>query len=422
MKTLASSALDQVPAMLGGPAIRKEPFAEWPVPSPWMLDSLKQVWESGEWGVGAPIIDEFEQRFAEYIGVGYSGSCVNGTEAITVALRAAGVGQGDEVITSPYTFIGTITPIMAMGAIPRFVDIDDSNYLMDVGQLEAAINEHTKAVIPVHIAGCPVDMEKVCAIAKKHNLAVVEDCAQAHGAEWKGKKVGAWGHAGTFSFQTSKNMSSGEGGAVTTDDAKLADGIFAAKNCGRVRGGVWYGHEKFGSNLRLSAWQAALLIGQIDTLDAENAHRHESALYLESLLAEVDGIEALAINPREVTCHAHHLVLFHYNPERFEGLTRDQFTTACQAEGIPLGNGYVPIYQQGSVREFADWPYIKPILASRGIDYAKVKYPVAERISEREGMWVHMNVLMGAKEELDSFAEAFLKIQRHAGELVKKLR
>lgn len=408
------------PAILGGDPVRRAPFPEWPDPKPWMLEALREVWESREWGVGAPIIDTFEEKWAEYIGVGYSGSCVNGTEAILVALRAAGVNQGDEVITSPYTFIGTITPIMSMGAVPKFVDISDSNYLMDLDLLEAAITEHTRAIIPVHIAGCPLDMERVRAIAQKHNLRVIEDCAQAHGAEWKGKKVGAWGDAGTFSFQTSKNMSSGEGGTVTTHDPQVADGIFAAKNCGRTRDGVWYGHSRFGSNLRLSAWQAALLVGQIDTLDEENALRHKNALYLDSILRDMDGVEPLAVEVEGVTRHAHHLVLFRYDSSKFEGLSRDQFTRAAQAEGIPIGNGYVPIYRQGCVREYASWPFIAPLLKARGIDYSKVSCPVAERISDQQGFWVHMNVLMGSSGELDSFAEAFRKIQRHAGEIKRR--
>lgn len=416
-----TNAVQQQPAILGGSPLRTQPFAEWPEPKPWMLDALKTVWESREWGVGAPIIDEFEKRFAEYIGVRYSGSCVNGTEAITVALRATGVQQGDEVITSPYTFIGTITPIMALGAIPKFVDISPENYLIDVDLIEAAVTEHTRAIIPVHIAGCPVDMERVGALANKHNLIVIEDCAQAHGAAWKGKKVGAWGNAGTFSFQTSKNMSSGEGGTVTTNDPETANGIFAAKNCGRVPGGVWYGHERFGTNLRLSAWQAALLIGQIDELDAENDRRHANAIYLASLLQEVEGIEAVAVNPEGVTSHAHHLVLFRYHPEAFEGLSRDHFTKACNAEGVPIGNGYVPIYKQGSVSEFASWPYIAPVLKSRGIDYSKVVCPVAERVSGQEGMWVHMGVLMGSREDMESIVETFLKIQHHAGEIRTRL-
>ncbi len=417
----SSSAIQKQPAILGGPPLRTRPFAEWPIPKPWMMEALRKVWESREWGVGAPIINEFEKRFAEYIGVQYSGSCVNGTEAITVALRATGVRQGDEVITSPYTFIGTITPIMAMGAIPKFADISPTNYLMDVDLIEAAITEHTRAIIPVHIAGCPMDMERVCAIAEKHKLIVIEDCAQAHGAAWKGKKVGAWGHTGTFSFQTSKNMSAGEGGSVTTNDPEIANRIFAAKNCGRVPGGVWYGHEHFGTNLRLSAWQAALLIGQIDELDAENAHRHANTLYLQSLLSDVEGIEAVAVNPEGVTSHAHHLVLFRYCPEAFAGLSRGQFTKACNEEGVPLSGGYVPIYKQGSVAEYATWPYIAPVLKSRGIDYSRMEYPVTERISNQEGMWIHMGVLMGPREDMETIAEVFLKIQHHAGEIRARL-
>ncbi|NUN96915.1 MAG: DegT/DnrJ/EryC1/StrS family aminotransferase [Candidatus Omnitrophica bacterium] len=421
MPTPVLHATQGSPAILGGEPVRKTPYPEWPDPKPWMLDALKEVWASREWGVGAPIIDTFEEKWAEYVGVRYSGSCVNGTEAITVALRAVGVKQGDEVLTSPYTFIGTITPIMSMGAVPKFVDISESDYLMDLDKLEAAITERTRAIIPVHIAGCMVDMERVCAIAEKHNLKVIEDCAQAPGAEWKGRKAGAWGHAGTFSFQTSKNMSSGEGGSVTTDDPEIADGVFAAKNCGRTREGVWYGHSRFGSNLRLSAWQAALLLGQIDTLDEENSLRHKNALYLESILRGIEGVEAIAVDVEGVTRHAHHLVLFRYDSSKFEGLTRDQFTKAAQAEGIPVGNGYVPIYTQGCVREYASWPFIAPLLKARGIDYSKVSCPVTERVSRHEGFWTHMNVLMGGASELDSFAEAFRKIQHHAGDLKRRI-
>ncbi|MCA9440473.1 MAG: aminotransferase class I/II-fold pyridoxal phosphate-dependent enzyme, partial [Candidatus Omnitrophica bacterium] len=217
MSISTSSAIEQQPAILGGPKVRTEPYTEWPVAQPYMMDKIKEVMDSGEWGVGSPYIEEFEKAFAQFIGVEYCGSCVNGTEAITVALRAAGIQQGDEILTSPYTFIGTITPIMGMGCVPRFVDIHEDTFLMDPDKIEGEINEHTKAIIPVHIAGCPVNMDRILEIAKKHNLVVLEDCAQAHGAEWKGKRVGSIGDLGTFSFQTSKNMSSGEGGAVTTN-------------------------------------------------------------------------------------------------------------------------------------------------------------------------------------------------------------
>jgi dTDP-4-amino-4,6-dideoxygalactose transaminase len=417
MAQTATTAIDQKPAILGGPKVRKEPFAPWPVPQPWMEEALKKVLDSRKWGIDSPVVLEFEKAFAEFIGVAHCGSVVNGTEAITVALRAAGVQQGDEVLTSPYTFIGTITPIMGMGAVPRFVDISDENFLMDTELIEQEINEHTKAIIPVHIAGCPVNMERVNEIAKNHNLAVIEDSAQAHGAEWKGKKVGSWGDLATFSFQTSKNMSSGEGGAVTTHDDKLARGVFAAKNCGRVPEGKWYGHELYGTNLRLSGFQAAILLGQIGQVTGQNAHRHENALYLERTLGEVEGVTPIAIDPEGVTSHAHHLVLFRYDPEPFGGLTREQFLKAARAEGIPIDEGYVPIYSQGAVHEYSRWPFIAPLLKERGIDYSKMSFPVTERITGSEGMWIHQSVLMGPQSDMESIAEAFMKIQKHAGEI-----
>jgi dTDP-4-amino-4,6-dideoxygalactose transaminase len=420
MSLATSTAVNQKPAILGGPAVRTDPFSPWPVAKPWMTESLQKVLDSGEWGVGSPFVDEFEKAFASFVNVEYCGSCVNGTEAITVALRAAGIKQGDEVLTSPYTFIGTITPIMGLGAIPRFVDISDSTFLMDPDLIEAEINENTKAIVPVHIAGCPVNMDEVLEIAKKHDLIVLEDCAQAHGAEWKGKRVGSIGDLGTFSFQTSKNMSSGEGGAVTTNDTELYKGIFAAKNCGRVPDGVWYGHESYGTNLRLSAFQAVILKGQIADVDAENKRRHENALYLNNLLDEVDGIEAIAVDPEGVTSHAHHLILFRYDATKFAGLHRDKFVEACQAEGIPIDEGYVPIYSQGAVHKYAGWPYVKPVLESRGIDYGQMRCPVTERITREEGMWIHQALLLGPKSDMESIVEAFLKVQKHAAELAKE--
>ena len=419
MPLSTSQAIDQKPAILGGPKLRTEPYSRWPVAQPWMMEKLAEVMESGLWGVGSPFIAEFEKAFAEFVGVQYCGSCVNGTEAITVGLRAAGLMQGDEVLTSPYTFIGTITPVMGLGCVPRFVDIHEDTFLMDPDKVEAEINEHTKAIIPVHIAGCPVNMDRILEIAKKHNLVVLEDCAQAHGAEWKGKRVGSIGDLGTFSFQTSKNMSSGEGGAVTTNNLDLWHGIFAAKNCGRIPDGVWYGHELYGTNLRLSAIHAAILIGQICYVDEQNAKRHESALYLDSILAGVDGIEAIAVNPEGVTKHAHHLVLFRYDASKFEGLHRDHFIEACHAEGLHIDEGYVPIYSQGCVQKYSQWPFIKPLLAERGIDYRSLKLPVVERICGEEGMWIDKSLLLGPHSDMDSLVEGFLKIQKHAGEIKK---
>jgi dTDP-4-amino-4,6-dideoxygalactose transaminase len=217
-------------------------------------------------------------------------------------------------------------------------------------------------------------------------------------------------------------MSSGEGGAVTTNDTDLYKGVFAAKNCGRVPDGVWYGHEFYGTNLRLSAFPAAILKGQIADVDAENARRHESALYLRDLLAEVDGIEAIAVDPEGVTGHAHHLILFRYDASKFAGLHRNNFVKACKAEGIPIDEGYVPIYSQGAVHKYANWPFIKPVLEARGIDYGRMHFPVTERITREEGMWIHQALLLGPKADMESIVEAFLKIQKHAAELAKEMR
>ncbi|MBT4555547.1 MAG: DegT/DnrJ/EryC1/StrS family aminotransferase, partial [Candidatus Marinimicrobia bacterium] len=263
-------------ALFGGSPIRTKPFPSWPRSTAAIREQLISTLENEQWGVGSKTIDEFNNSFAEYHDANYCISVHSGTSALWVALKAADVKAGDEVIIPAYTFIATATAILMANAIPVFCDIDLKTGNIDPLDIESKITNKTKVIIPVHIAGSPADLSSILDLAKIHELVVIEDAAQAHGATYKGNKVGALGLGGIFSFQTSKNMSSGEGGAIITNNDEFADACFSYHNCGRVKNGKWYEHHRLGSNLRMSAFNAAMLIPQIDTLESETDLRDKN--------------------------------------------------------------------------------------------------------------------------------------------------
>jgi dTDP-4-amino-4,6-dideoxygalactose transaminase len=242
---------------------------------------VTQVLHSGRY-IGGDTVSEFEADFARYIGTSACVSCNSGTDALYLVLRALEIGQGDEVITTPFSFIATAEIISLVGATPVFVDIAQGTFNLDVEQIEQAITPKTKAIIPVHLFGHSTNMTRIMEIAKAHNLYVIEDCAQATGAQWAGKKVGSIGHAGCFSFFPSKNLGAcGDGGAVTTNNSAIADSIGMLKAHGsRQR----YIHEAIGVNSRLDALQAAILSIKLRYLDTWNQQRREVAQRYQYLL------------------------------------------------------------------------------------------------------------------------------------------
>lgn len=249
--------------------------------------AVLDVLASGRYIGGFPV-EDFEQKFATYTGVSECVACNSGTDALFLALRALGIGPGDEVITTPFTFIATAEVISAVGATPVFVDIDAQNFNIDVNQIETAITSKTKAIVPVHLFGQPADMTRVIKIAENHGLAVIEDCAQATGATWAGKKVGSIGHIGCFSFFPTKNLGAcGDGGAIATNDSQIAVKIRMLREHGsRQR----YYHEEIGVNSRLDALQAAILQVKLGYLDSWNKQRSELAIRYHQLLAPISGI------------------------------------------------------------------------------------------------------------------------------------
>ncbi len=400
-------------ALLGGTPTRSKPFPTWPQFGPEEEQALLGALRSGHWGrTTGRLNDEFERRFAAYQQAAHAVTCVNGTVALELALRAAGVAAGDEVIVPAYTFIATASAVLHLGAVPVFVDIDAHTYNISVQAAAGAVSPRTRAIVPVHLAGAPADMDGITSLAGTRGIAIIEDAAQAHGAEWRGGRVGAIGDLGTFSFQSTKILTAGEGGAVVTNDGALAEMVWSLQNVGRIPGGEWYEHHRLGWNLRMTEFQAAILLAQMDRLDDQITLRAENAARLDALLREVEGIEPLAVPP-QVTRHARYLYVFKHRAEAFGGLPKSRFIEALVAEGIPAMAGYPPLHTM---------PAIRRAFEARGLPLRTVPegdgLPHTEWAWAHEGVWLPQYVLLGTHEDVADIQRAVVEIARHHRELL----
>lgn len=327
-------------------------------------EAVVAVLRSGRY-IGGSAVTDFEAAFTDYIGTTHCVGCNSGTDALYLALRALEIGLGAEVITTPFTFISTAETISEVGAKPVFVDIDPATFNLDCAQLEAAITPRTKAIMPVHLFGCPVEMDAVMAIAAKHQLHVIEDCAQATGATWQGQKVGSIGHIGCFSFFPTKNLGAcGDGGAVTTNDPELADRIKVLREHGqRVR----YTHEVIGVNSRLDAIQATILQIKLRYLDEWNQQRAEVAARYAQLLADVPGM-ILPTAPEHGTAVWNQYSIRLPNSAGVEELVRDRIRATLQDQDISSMIYYpYPLHRQ-------------PVYLDLG--YAEGSLPQAEKVAQ----------------------------------------
>ncbi|SHE11614.1 L-glutamine:2-deoxy-scyllo-inosose aminotransferase [Chlamydia abortus] len=390
-------------AIDGGTPVRTKPFAEWPIYGELEQQLLLEVLHSGKWGgTGRIKLPELEEKFAAYHDAKHAVTVVNGTVAITVALQAAGVQPGDEVIMPPYTFIATASSALMFGAIPVFVDVDPETLLLDPDKVEEAITDKTKAIIAVHIAGAPANMTRLKEIAHKHRLKLIEDAAQAVGARWENVGVGAIGDLGTFSFQSSKNINSGEGGIILTNSEELADMAWSLSNVGRVRDGAWYQHEHIGWNLRMTEFQAAILLGQMTRLDEQIALREKNAALLTELLQDIEGVEVFKRDPR-ITTHAHHLYMFKIASGLTDRISKEDVIAKLNAEGIPVAAGYVPLNKNKAVlAEIEKWTG----------ERREFSCPVSEKASEKEVLWIVQNMLLGDEQDIQDIAHGVRKVMQ----------
>ena len=390
-------------AIFGGNPIRKTQFPVWPRVTDEIKNSIINTLENENWGVGSDTIDVFNNKFSQAQDAKYSLALHSGTSAIWVCLKSAGVEAGDEVIVPSYTFIATATAVVLANAVPVFADICLETGNIDPASIESLITKKTKAIIPVHTGGNPVNIDEILAISKKFDIPIIEDAAQAHGAEWKGKKVGALGLGGIFSFQTSKNMSSGEGGAIVSNNKSFMDACFSYHNCGRVRDGEWYEHYRLGSNLRMSAFNAAVLIPQIDTLMDDFNLREINRNILDDAINDMRGLRCM--EKIEGARSSNHIFMCRYIEEDFGGVERDVFFKAMQAEGVYTYKGWSPLYKEPLFTiNSKEYPWLE------GIDYQNLHHNNTDRFSNNEAVWLRQNYLMGTEDDTKDIINAFDKV------------
>lgn len=410
-------------ALFGGTPTRQKPFPDWPVFDENEERALLEVLRSGRWWSGtqayhdrpgaecASRAAEFEARFAEFHSARFGLVCSSGTAALELALKAAGIGPGDEVIVPPYTFLATASAPLLLGAVPVFCDIEPHTLNLDPDRLEEAITPRTRAIIPVHFAGLAADMDRILVIARRHGLFVLEDAAHAHGASSRGRMMGSIGDAGIFSFQASKNMTAGEGGLVLTNDDELAELCNSYLWAGRKLGRPWYEHYRLGWNYRITEFQAALLIEQLRRLPEQTARRMRNGLALSAQLADVPGLRPLDV-PEWVSSHAFHIYILRVNEQEF-GLSREEFLTALEKEGIPCSGGYsAPLYRNPMFVENEFHANGLPLTPpGQKVDYTvfSERCPVAEQAC-RDTAWIEHRVLLGEPEDVADISRAIRKI------------
>lgn len=406
-------------ALLGGTPTVTTSHPVWPHDRDAVASALRDVAMSDIWSAAdGPRKTAFEDEFARFHGATHGIAVTTGTVSLEIALHALGIGRGDEVIVPAYTFLATATSVLAVNALPVFVDVNDTTCI-DPAAVEAAITPRTRAVIAVHLGGHSADMTALGDIARRHELAVIEDAAQAHGAAWEGRSVGSWGQFGSFSFQASKNMTSGEGGILTTSDDALADQAWSLHNCGRVRGGAWYAHSILGSNYRMTEFQAAALRVQLAHLSDDVTRRERAAARLSDALVSIGGLLPQPRDPRATT-HAWHLFQMTYDPDAFAGLDRGRFLEALGAEGVAGSAGYgMPLNRQPVFsdtvfdHEATGYDPERPQLR-----YRELELPVAERLCATS-VWFPQSSLLGTDEFLDQIADAVAKVRENAARLAR---
>ena len=401
-------------AISGGTPVRNTQTHPW---SPWPINTiedweskveplLRDVYLSGNEGLGGTMIPRFCEQYAEYTGTNYAIFMPHGTDSISAALSSAldldGFSDGGEVIVPNYTFVATASAVLDRRCTVVFVDICPDTFTIDPNAIEEAITPETCAILPVHLGGHPADMIALQDIAEQHQLKIIEDCAQAHGAEYQTKKVGSRSDVGAFSFQSSKNLTSGEGGMVTTNDKDIHDRVCAFMNVGRAPGGARWEYPRLGWNYRPSEYLASILSVRLELLETQTDLRNQNANYLSNALETITGIIPPKLAPW-VTKHGYHLYCMKYDPDGFSGKTRQEFVNALSAEGIPCSIGYrSPLSQEPGMAHIGEkYPHLIRTLPC----------PNTELVCDRS-VWLFQNLLLGSESDMDQVVEAINKIHR----------
>ena len=402
-------------AINGGVPVKAEigGYAGWPAGNDDMVNVVLNTLHSGVWGGFGLKCAEFAALCAQYTQSSHCLPVSNGTAALELMLRALEIGRGDEVILPPYTFTATVSAVIMTGAMPVFADIDPCTYNLCPQAAENAVTGNTKAIITVHVGGKPSDMERLKAVAKRHMVYLVEDAAQAIGSEWDGKRVGAIGDLGSFSFQETKNLPAGEGGVITTHNAALYEKMRSLHNYGRVLGAGDSSRLFPGINARMPEWQAAVLCEGMKRLDADIERRMKNAIFLDERIGMFPFLETMR-KPMKETRNSYHLYMFKYKREGLDGISRETFIEALNAENVcQAANGYsVPIYENRMM--YGD-EFVKA--TGRMFSNPKESLPNNEKAARAEGVWIFHSSLLGGQSDMEMILEAMDKIWKHKHEL-----
>ncbi len=403
-------------AALGGEPIRKESYPQWPVVDQRDIDAVTEVILSGQWGgfpYPGPKTAQFARQFSEMQGGGYAVPMMNGTVTMEVALRAAGVGWGDEVIVPAYTFQATAAAPMAAGAIPVIVDIDPGTYCIDPAQVERSITSKTRGIIVVHLGAQMTDMDAIMDIASKHDLIVVEDCAHVHGAKWRGMGAGTIGDFGSFSMQSSKILTTGEGGVLLCRNPQMAERAASIIDCGRPKDREESVYS-MGSNYRLPEIQAALGIVGLQRFSEQVKQREETVYYLEECLSDIPGIRLLRRDIRH-TVRSFYRYIFAIDPNVF-GAEHQAVCHALEKEGIPAEDGYPPMHHYDL---FQPWLSRLPVPSAfpERFQFEKLRFPEAEKACEWEAVWLDESIFRSDHKGIDDVAAALKKLTANRNEM-----
>lgn len=409
-------------ALFGGLKTRSHPFPAYPVIGPEERAAVNAVLDEGrlstfiaspgEHFLGGRRIREFERAFAAYHGVEFAVAFNSATAALHAALVACGVEPGQEVIVPPYTFTSTATCALMQGAIPVFADVDEQSFCLDPKSLESVISPLSRAMIPVHLFGQPAPMDELLEVAGRYGLRVIEDCAQAPGATYRGANVGTLGGCGVFSFQETKNLMTGEGGMLITNDPTIADISRLVRNHGEAAvppgEARTYKAEILGWNYRMTEFEAALGLVQLCQLPAQNAARRRLAAHLTQSLARVHGLRVPPV--REECEHVYYVYPLLYD-EAAWGISRARFVEAVGAEGVPISGGYVkPLYLSPLYQERRAWAFRTYRGAAR---YEEGVCPVVERLHDRSMLLLAVVRPPATERDMDDIAAAIRKVWEH---------
>ena len=397
-------------AICGGTPLRKKKSPRWTVYGERDRETLLRAYEGAVAGPDGPLNREFREKFARFSGVKHCFTVANGTVSIELVLRAYGIGYGDEVIVTPYTFIASVSSLIYAGVKPVFADVDPDTFQLSPEAAERAITPRTKAIMPVYVGGCPDRLDEFRRICRDHGLILIGDAAQAVGAEYDGSGVACSADVTSISCQNTKNLTCGEGGIILTDDDSLAEKLEAILHGGKNKNGI---RASIGLQNGMSEYQAALLLSQLEALLPQIAKRKENGAYLDRRLSELDFVRVLRRDPK-LTTNAFHLYMFGLREDKLGGISHAEFLAAVRAEGAGISAGYKPLYTFPCIAS----DYVKKCLGSEINLHPDT--PAAELIAYHEACWIFQSALLGEKEDMDDYVNALVKVYENRAELLER--